>query len=163
MTRNIPTYTNELTPEVLAEQNRSPFTPEQYASFSEEMLTIIKAQEAHDQRHPIVAIYRLATEGSRTHAGGVIREATTSLTIKLEDGSQVRAARTGDYAEYPDGSRARIVSGAGEQSHWSGHSLALVGSRLSNGDEIADTPQAAVLIAERQGLPMADDFLRERE
>jgi len=116
LTTNIPTYTNELTPEVLAEQNRSPFTPAQYASFSEETLAIVRAQEAHDRRHPVIAIYRLATEGSRTHAGGVIRQATTLLSINLADGSQVRVARTGDYAEYPDGSRAQIVSGAGEQN-----------------------------------------------
>jgi hypothetical protein len=56
---------------------------------------------------------------------------------------------------YADGSTARIVTGAGEgNSH-----VALVGSVLSNGDEIINTPQGALLLIAREGVPMADDFL----
>lgn len=163
MTSKTPTYTNELTPEVLAEQARSPFTPEQYAGFSEQALAMVREQEAYCRRHPIIAIHRLAAEASRTRNGGVIRQASTLLTITLEDGREVRVARTGDCVEYPDGSQARIVSGAGTQSEWSGHNLALVGSRLSNGDEIVDTPQGALLITQRDGVPMAEHFLIEEE
>ena len=67
----------------------------------------------------------------------------------------MRVAQKGDYAVYADGSTAQIVTGAGQDnSHW-----ALVGSRLSNGDEIIDTPQGLVLLVVREGVPMPDDFL----
>jgi len=105
------------------------------------------------------AIYRLATQGSRTRKGGVIRQASAPLTITLDDGQVVRVAQTGDYAEYPDGSRAHIISGAGAQGQLQDQAIALVGSALSNGDEIIDTPQNTVLISKQQGVPMADDFL----
>ncbi|WP_277537756.1 hypothetical protein [Pseudomonas baetica] len=53
------------------------------------------------------------------------------------------------------GRRAQIVTGAGqENSH-----VALVGSRLCNGDEIINTLQGGFLIVGREGVPMVEDFL----
>ncbi|MCW1244507.1 hypothetical protein OC610_08825, partial [Pseudomonas sp. SAICEU22] len=50
---------------------------------------------------------------------------------------------------------AQIVTTAGEaNSH-----IALVGSRLGNGDEIINTPQEGFLLFTREGVPMAEDFL----
>ncbi|EJL01523.1 hypothetical protein PflQ2_5255 [Pseudomonas fluorescens Q2-87] len=56
---------------------------------------------------------------------------------------------------YADGSTARIVTAAGEANS----NIALVGSRLSNGDEIINTLQRRFFIIVREGVPMAEDFL----
>lgn len=148
-------YTNEVSPEFLRTLDNSPFTEQQLASFNEQALAIVNRQQADVKAHPPMGIYRMATEGSQTRHGGVIQEATTECEITLNNDHQVRVAQKGDYAVYADGSTAQIVTGAGQDnSHW-----ALVGSRLSNGDEIIDTPQGLVLLVVREGVPMPDDFL----
>ncbi|MOA17554.1 hypothetical protein D3C78_1378180 [compost metagenome] len=126
-------FSNELTPEVLAKLSPSVTS--------------------------VTAIYRLATQGSRTRDGGVIRQATSPMTITLSGGQAVGVAQTGDWVEYPDGSQAQIITGAGEHSRLGEHSVALVGSVLSNGDEIIDTLQDCALIVQQAGESMADDFL----
>ncbi|MCY1300981.1 hypothetical protein D9M70_505700 [compost metagenome] len=70
-------------------------------------------------------------------------------------------ALTGDVVDYPDGSQAEIITGAGQQGQSGERSAALVGSRLSNGDEIIGTLQGCALIAQRDGVPMANDFLAD--
>ena len=77
------------------------------------------------------------------------------MAFNLDNGQQVRVAQKGDYVMYADGSAAQIVTASGEGY---GH-LALVGSRLSNGDEIVNTPQGSGLVIKREGVPMAEDFL----
>jgi hypothetical protein len=154
-----PVYTNEVTPEYLRTVGRSPFTEQQLAGFSEESMELVRQRQAYYEAHPPTAIYRLATEGSQTRNGGVIRQATTELEITLDNGQQVRVAQVGDYAVYADGSIAQIVTGAGEgNSHF-----ALVGSRLSNGDEIINTQQGLGLFVLREGVPMTEDFLPDVE
>jgi hypothetical protein len=148
-------YTNEVSPEFLRSLNDSPFTAQQLAQFNEQALTIIRQRQAYVNAHPPVAIYRWATEGSRTRNGGVIEQATAPVEFTLDNGQQVRAAQKGDYVVYADGSTAQIVTASGQgYSH-----LALVGSRLSNGDEIINTPQGHSLVMAREGVPMAEDFL----
>jgi hypothetical protein len=150
-----PSYTNDVSPEFLRHQDCLPFTEQQLVEFGEQALAIVRQQQAHLAVHPAVAIYRLATEGSQTRDGGMIRQASSPLTFTLDNGRKVRAARKGDCAMYIDGSTAQIVTGAGQgNSH-----LALVGSRLSNGDEIINTPQGIGLFVARDGVPMAEDFL----
>jgi uncharacterized Zn-binding protein involved in type VI secretion len=153
-------YTNELTTEVLAKLSRAPFTPEQRAGFSEEeMGLLVRPYEDFLRRHPLIAIYRLAVEGSHTRLGGEIRKGSSGFSITLAWGRTVHAARVGDEVEYPDGRRVRIISGSGAVLQDDGHAIALVGSRLSNGDEIVDTPQDGVVLEQREGRPMAEDFL----
>jgi len=50
-------------------------------------------------------------------------------------------ARVGDIVTYDDGSEATIIDGAGFAAAWEDKPLALVGSRLSNGDTITETLQ----------------------
>ena len=88
-----PVYTNEVTPEYLRTVGRSPFTEQQLAGFSEEYMVHIRQQQAYCEAHPPTAIYRLATEGSQSRNGGVIRQATTELEITLDNGQQVRVAQ----------------------------------------------------------------------
>jgi hypothetical protein len=150
-----PSYTNHVSPEFLCALDNANFTEHQLAGFSEQTLAIIRQQQAYAHIHPPVAIYRLATQGSRTRDGGVIQQATGVLQITLDNSEQVYAAHKGDYVVYANGSTAQIINGAGqEHDHF-----ALVGSQLSNGDEIINTPQSSGFIVVREGVPMAEDFL----
>ncbi len=151
----LPLYVNELSAEVLRTLDKSPFTDQQFAGLDDQALAIVNQQQAYTKSHPPIVIYRAATDGSQTRKGGVIQQATTECEITLDNGQQVRVAQIGDIAMYADGSTAQIATGAGQgHSHW-----ALVGSQLSNGDEIINTPQGVGLFVAREGVPMPDDFL----
>jgi len=152
-------YTNELTPEVLSGLDFSPFSEEQIAQFHEEARAIILQQRAYVATHRPCAIYRFATEGSQTRDGGVIQQATSALEFTLDCGRKVHVAQKGDCVVYADGSTAQIVTGAGQANS----DLALVGSRLDNGDEIINTLQGKSLVVVREGDSMPDDFLPSRE
>ncbi|MDB6141771.1 MAG: hypothetical protein JWP80_815 [Pseudomonas sp.] len=148
-------YTNEVSPEYLRTLDNSPFTEQQLAGFCEEALAIVNKQRAYVKAHPPIAIYRIATEGSQTRNGGVIQQATSPLTFKLGNGQEVRGAQKGDFVVYTDGSTAQIMTGAGHANS----DIALVGSYLSNGDEIINTPQGSMLKVTRKGVTLAKDFL----
>ncbi|MCK8688050.1 hypothetical protein M1M10_32120, partial [Pseudomonas umsongensis] len=75
--------------------------------------------------------------------------------FKLESGLSVRVALKGDYVRYADGSTAQIITGAGQANN----DVALVGSVLSNGDEIINTPQGGYVFIAREGVSMVEDFL----
>lgn len=152
-------YTNELTPELAASLARPPFSAEKKAGMSEGARQTVEEQEAFLLEHPVVAIYRIAVDGALTQRGGVVRAAWNGSEIALEDGHRVNVALDGDEVVYPDGTTARIVTGSGSKFQKSGQSIALVGSRLSNGDVIISTPQAGCSLNELKGLPMDADFL----
>ncbi|NWC95033.1 MULTISPECIES: hypothetical protein [unclassified Pseudomonas] len=148
-------YTNDVSPEFLRTLDKSPFTEQQLADFHDDALAVVNQRQAYVKAHPPIGIYRVAAEGSQTRNGGVIQQVTTRMEFKLDNGQQVRAAQKGDYAVYADGSKAQIVTASGEgNSH-----LALVGSRLSNGDEIINTPQDGLVFVAREGVLLAEDFL----
>lgn len=73
----------------------------------------------------------------------------------MDNGQKVRVARKGDDVMYADGSTAQIMTGAGQDYDH----LALVGSYLTNGDQIINTPQGSALYVVREGVTMAEDFL----
>lgn len=83
---------------------------------------------AKEAGRPIKAIYTVATEGSSTARGGKVI-GTAEYFIANE-----RVALVGDVVRYPDGSEAKIISGAGIASVIHGRPAALVGSPLDNGD-----------------------------
>lgn len=150
-----PSYTNEASPEFLRNLDKPVFTEERLVGLCEETLAIIREQEDYCATHPAVGICRLASEGSQTRKGGVIQNTDSPLSFSLEGGREVRGAQTGDLVTYPDGSTAQIITGSGEQYS----DLALVGSRLSNGDEIINTLQSCALLVMRKGVSMPEDFL----
>lgn len=117
-------------------------------------MAIVSQQRAYQKAHPPIAIYRVATEGSQTRKGGVIQQGTSPLELTPANGQPVRAAQKGDHVVYADGSTAQIIIAAGEAN---GH-VALVGSCLSNGDEIINTCQDVMLLIARKGVPMAEDL-----
>ncbi len=148
-------YTNEVSPEFLRTLDKSPFTEQQLAGFNEQALAVVHENRAYAKAHPPIAIYRVATDGSQTRDGGVVQHATSPMEFKLDSGQQVRAAQEGDCVVYADGSKAQIVTSAGEEYFH----LALVGSHLSNGDEIINTLQGGCLLLAREGVQKAEDFL----
>ncbi|MGH8383024.1 hypothetical protein [Pseudomonas sp.] len=152
-------FTNALTSQLLAELSELPFTDEPTSAFSPQALVLVNELECFAQNHPIAAIYRVAVQGSQSRDGGTIRHASSPLEITLQDGNVACVALVGDEVEYPDGSQARIVSGAGQHANWNDRGFALVGSVLSNGDEIINTPQDSMLLTQLTGVPMSDDFL----
>ncbi|MCL6704234.1 hypothetical protein [Pseudomonas sp. T1.Ur] len=148
------TFTNEATDDYLRHLDDLYLERQQFDGYGEEVEAFMEKQKAYVQAHPPIAIYRVATQGSQTRDGGTILEATSELEFILEDG-RLRVAQKGDQAVYPDGTTARIVTTAGAANS----NIALVGSRLSNGDEIINTLQGRFLIIVREGVVMADDFL----
>lgn len=104
---------------------------------------------------PLTLFTESPPKAVKTRDGGVIHQATAPIAFTLDSGRKVYAAQKGDYVVYDDGRKAQIVTGAGQgNSH-----LALVGSRLCNGDEIINTLQGGFLLFAREGVPMAQDFL----
>ncbi|WP_062380278.1 hypothetical protein [Pseudomonas abietaniphila] len=150
-----PYYTNDVSPEFLRDQNTPAHTAEHAEVVSEDTAARARAHADYLMAHPCVGIYRIATEGSQTRDGGVVNQTGSTMTFLLDNGEEIRAAHKGDTVTYPDGSSARISTGAGVQYR----DLALVGSRLSNGDEIINTRQSGALILARDGAALGDDFL----
>lgn len=92
-----------------------------------------------------------ATDGSKTKNGGLVR-AMINQNIKAQGHL---LAVVGDEVIYEDGTISKIISGAGEAGSIEGYDIALVGSRLENGDEIIESLQSVFeyrLYADR-GIP----------
>lgn len=79
-------YTNELTPALLAEMDKSPFSPEQLANMNEEARAVIEEQVTYTHQHPVNAIWRIATEGSLTRRGGRVAPSERDNKIQLDNG-----------------------------------------------------------------------------
>lgn len=152
-------YNNELTPEVLATMDQSPFTAEQLDRMDDETRAIISDQQEYCRQHPVNAIYRIAVDGSLTREGGTVHAAYNGNEIELSDGRKVNVALVGDDVVYPDGRTAKIATGAGKMSEVNGRGVALVNSRLDNDDEIISTPCDGQMLVGRERESMPEDFL----
>jgi hypothetical protein len=150
-------YTNELTAEMLAAFDQSPFTAEQLAGMNEEARSLIAERNAYNLAHPVTAAYLIATEGSLTRNGGMAYSEYNGQQIEIEDGIRLNVSRVGDEVRYPDGTTAKISTGVGNSS---GDSAALVGSALDNSDEIISSPQGSVRRAVRAGETLPANFLK---
>jgi len=150
-------YANELTAEMLAAFDQSPFTDEQLAEMNEEARNLIAERNAYSLAHPITAAYLIATEGSLTRDGGTVFSEYNGQQIEIEDGTRLNVSLVGDEVRYPDGTTAKISTGIGDTS---GDSAALVGSLLDNGDEIISSPQGSVRRAVRDGESLPENFLK---
>lgn len=107
-------YTNEVSSGFLRDPENLRLTKRKPGTCNEGVSTIVKQQQKHIKTHPPIAIYRIAAQGSQTRNGGVIQQTVSTMEFKLPNGEQVRAAQKGDYAVYPDGTTAQIVTAAGE-------------------------------------------------
>ena len=126
----------------------------QYENLPPEVAALVAEQERISAL-PIIAGYAMATLGSRTKRGGTVHTATSGICCR----DDLRIARVGDEVCYPDGSIAHITSGAGFAAIYDGKPLAIVGSHISNGDEIAETLNSAMQITIREGLPPVPGLL----
>jgi len=150
-------YINELTAEMLASFDQSPFTAEQLAKMDEGSQALIAERNAYNLAHPVTAAYLIATEGSLTRDGGTVFSEYNGQQIEIEDGTRLNVSLVGDEVRYPDGTTAKISTGIGNTS---GDSAALVGSLLDKGDEIISRPQGSVRRAVRAGESLPENFLK---
>jgi uncharacterized Zn-binding protein involved in type VI secretion len=97
--------------------------------------------------------YLCVTIGSRTGRGGRVTRVTTQAECQ-----GMALARVGDWVTYNDGSEATIIDGARVAAAWDDKPFALVGSRMSNGDTIAETLQDGCGITVRDGEPVPGLF-----
>lgn len=95
-------------------------------------------------------IYYVAVHGAKTQNDGLVNVSSTNTKIK-----GLSIARVGDEVIYADGTTSKIISGAGTACIVDGSPVALVGSRLENGDEIIEIPNntIAIRIYKDQALP----------
>ncbi|ACD17003.1 PAAR domain-containing protein [Paraburkholderia phytofirmans] len=78
---------------------------------------------------------RLAVAGATTPRGGVLTDATGTYEVQE---MRKKAARIGDFMEYADGTRARIITGIALPGK-PACAFGIVGSMLDNGDVINDS------------------------
>lgn len=156
-------YNNELTPEVLATMDQSPFTVEQLDRMDDETRALVEEQDEYIRQHPVTAIWRQAVVGSLTRKGGKVSSASSGGEVITSSGKFAEFALVGDEVIYPDGTTARIISGSGSSISNNERGYALVGSYLSNGDEIISTPQDIAVFCCRVGETMPDDFMGAME
>jgi uncharacterized Zn-binding protein involved in type VI secretion len=154
-------YNNEVTAEILASFNKTTYTSEQIVEMADDAHAVIAEHEEFNRLHPVTEIYRIATAGSLTRQGGVVAEKNHEAKIQGENGKMLGVALKGDAVIYPDGSTARIVTTTGKRTTYNGRGIAVVGSKLDNGDEIVSTPQSGSMCVRREGLPLAEDFLAD--
>jgi hypothetical protein len=150
-------YANELTAEMLADFGQSPFKAEQFAEMNEEARGLISDRNAYNLAHPVAAAYLIVTEGSLTRDGGTVFSEYNGQQLEIEDGVRLNVSLVGNEVRYPDGTTAKISTGAGNTS---GDSAALVGSSLDNGDEILSSPQRSVRRVVRAGESLPENFLK---
>lgn len=127
---------------------------EQLFKLSEEDITqTIEAEQLYYHHKPHT-VYYLAVNGSKTRNGGLVRALNANYKI-----GGITVASVGDEVIYTDGTTSKIISGAGVACIVNGKSVALVGSRLENGDEIIDSPNTSVAIRIFQDQPIPKNFL----
>ncbi|MCH2071206.1 PAAR domain-containing protein [Acinetobacter pittii] len=99
-------------------------------------------------------IYHVAVHGAKSKNGGLVN---ASSNVGKIGGSSI--ARVGDEVIYADGTTSKIISGAGSACVVDGSPVALVGSRLENGDEIIDSPNTTIAIRIYKDQPIPKNFL----
>ncbi len=105
-----------------------------------------KKEQQEDTEGATKKFHPFATVGSITERGGRVAQASSGMKVV-----ELAIARVGDRVVYEDGSEAHIIDGAGFAAIHENIPLALVGSRLSNGDRIAQSLQTGAGINERAG------------
>ncbi|MDC4864528.1 PAAR domain-containing protein [Acinetobacter baumannii] len=99
-------------------------------------------------------IYYVTVHGAKSQNGGLVNASSNNGKIK-----GLSIARVGDEVIYTDGTTSKIISGAGTACVVEGLSVALVGSRLENGDEIIESPNTTIAIRIYKDQPLPQNFL----
>lgn len=130
---------------------------EQLQDLSEnDIQQILNAENLYWQNKPFTKYY-IAVNGAKTKNGGLIRASGHHSKLK-----GISLALVGDEAIYADGTTAKIITGAGEALTIEGQSVALIGSRLDNNDEIIESPNKSVYICIYNDGPKPLDFLNNK-
>lgn len=82
--------------------------------------------------------------------------ATLNSSVKI---AGYFVAVVGDEVIYADGTTSKIISGSGTAGSIGGYPIAVVGSRLENGDEIVDSLQSGVEYRIYKNKPIPKGFL----
>ncbi|WP_447649786.1 hypothetical protein [Pseudomonas abietaniphila] len=90
-----PSYTNEVTPELLHHLDKPAFTKALLASFSAETRALVGQQQVYRAAHPAIGIYRAATEGSRTRNGGMVEKTASPRSYDTRQDLELFVARKG--------------------------------------------------------------------
>ncbi|MCG9515824.1 PAAR domain-containing protein [Acinetobacter pittii] len=114
---------------------------------------ISKAEKLYWNNKPHT-IYYVAVHGAKSQNGGLVNASSNNGKIK-----GLSIARVGDEVIYADGTTSKIISGAGTACVVEGLSVALVGSRLENGDEIIDSPNTTIAIRIYKDQALPQNFL----
>lgn len=138
------------------------FTQEELSQMSENARAEIEKQMqayAEEQKKPIIAQFFYITDGAKTRDGGTVVAKGRGVFCA---GRFIAAV--GDKVVYPDGREAEIISGAGramslKNKDGSYSSVAILGSRLSNGDVVISTPHAVMSCVIREGGKIPEGFL----
>lgn len=99
-------------------------------------------------------IYHVAVHGAKSQNGGLVNASSNVGKI-----GGLSIARVGDEVIYADGTTSKIISGAGTACIVDGSPVALVGSRLENGDVIIDSPNTTIAIRTYKDQPIPQNFL----
>ncbi|CAA0190634.1 PAAR domain-containing protein [Acinetobacter baumannii] len=130
------------------------FPIEQLLTLSDEDITqTLEAEQLYYQHKPHT-IYYVAVHGAKSKNGGLVNASSNSSKI-----GGLSIARVGDEVLYADGTTSKIISGAGTACVVEGLPVALVGSRLENGDEIIDSPNTTIAIRIYKDQPKPKNFL----
>lgn len=114
---------------------------EQLEKLSEnDILEISNTEQLYWNNKPHT-IYHVAVNGAKSKNGGLVNASSNGMKIK-----GLSIARVGDEVIYADGTTSKIISGAGIACLIEGSPVALVGSRLENGDEIIESPNTSIAI-----------------
>ena len=112
-----------------------------------------KNEQQENAEAVIEKYHPFATEGSTTERDGRVVHGSSGAKI-----ADLTIARVGDKVVYEDGSEAYIIDGAGFAAVYLDKPLALVGSRLSNGDRIVKSLHNGAGVNERAGKPIEGLF-----
>lgn len=127
---------------------------EQLEKLSEnDIQRISNAEKLYWNNKPHV-IYYIAVHGAKTQNDGLVNTSSTNTKIK-----GLSIARVGDEVIYADGTTSKIISGAGTACVVDGLSVALIGSRLENGEEIIESPHTSIAIRIYKDRPLPQNFL----
>jgi len=121
--------------------------------YQEDIKQTLKAEQLYYDNKPHT-IYHLATNGAKTRQGGLVKASSDVWKVK-----GLSIGRVGDDVIYADGTISKIISGAGNVCVVEGASVALIGSRLENGDEIVDSPATGITIRIFKDQPTPKNFL----
>ena len=113
----------------------------------------LNAEQLYYDNKPHTTYY-LATNGAKTRQGGLLKASSDVWKVR-----ELSIGRVGDDVIYADGTISKIISGAGDVCIVDGASVALIGSRLENGDEIVDSSATGITIRIFKDQPTPKNFL----